>query len=237
MLPRVLEPEVMDSPEEARDYDAMDHREVNSSFCDDFLDFLGRNGVSFPASPSRTLIDFGTGTALIPVELCGRTSGLSIVGIDLAHSMLALGKSNISRARLNDRVQLHLYEGKKTPYADGAFDFVISNSVAHHIPEPQDLLAEMWRVTRRGGVLFVRDLERPSSLAEVELLVEKHSGAAPLPPEHVQSYERQRELFRASLCAALTIPELLDRIRPFGIPASAVSRTSDRHWTLAYEKA
>ena len=37
MLPRVLEPEVMDSPEEARDYDAMDHAEVNRRFVADFL--------------------------------------------------------------------------------------------------------------------------------------------------------------------------------------------------------
>ena len=37
MLPRTLEPEVMDSPEEARDYDAMDHAEVNRKFVDDLL--------------------------------------------------------------------------------------------------------------------------------------------------------------------------------------------------------
>ena len=32
MLPRVLEPEVMDTAEEARDYDTMDHSEVNRRF-------------------------------------------------------------------------------------------------------------------------------------------------------------------------------------------------------------
>ena len=32
MLPRVLEPEVMDTAEEARDYDAMDHSQVNRVF-------------------------------------------------------------------------------------------------------------------------------------------------------------------------------------------------------------
>jgi hypothetical protein len=37
MLPRVLEPEVMDTPEEARDYDAMDHSAVNRVFVADFL--------------------------------------------------------------------------------------------------------------------------------------------------------------------------------------------------------
>ena len=72
MLKRVLEPEVMDTPEEARDYDAMDHGAVNVTFCDDLLSFASRNGK--PALGKRTsrVIDFGTGTALIPLELCGR---------------------------------------------------------------------------------------------------------------------------------------------------------------------
>ena len=36
-LPRVLEPEVMDTEEEASDYDAMDHGGVNARFCEDLL--------------------------------------------------------------------------------------------------------------------------------------------------------------------------------------------------------
>ncbi len=37
MLSRVLEPEVMDTPEQASAYDAMDHSEVNRRFVDDVL--------------------------------------------------------------------------------------------------------------------------------------------------------------------------------------------------------
>ena len=36
-LRRVLEPEVMDSPEEAGDYDSMDHGDVNRLFVSDLL--------------------------------------------------------------------------------------------------------------------------------------------------------------------------------------------------------
>ena len=36
MLPRVLEPEVMDTEAEARDYDTMDFTEVNRAFVFDF---------------------------------------------------------------------------------------------------------------------------------------------------------------------------------------------------------
>ena len=37
MLDRILEPEVMDTAEEARDYDSMDHSTVNDLFASDFL--------------------------------------------------------------------------------------------------------------------------------------------------------------------------------------------------------
>ncbi len=40
MLARVLEPELMDSAEKARDYDAMDHSAVNGVFANDFLSIL-----------------------------------------------------------------------------------------------------------------------------------------------------------------------------------------------------
>jgi len=36
-LARILEPEVMDSPDDAADYNSMDHREVNQRFVTDLL--------------------------------------------------------------------------------------------------------------------------------------------------------------------------------------------------------
>src|SRR6185312_6776635 len=47
MLTRVLEPEVMDSPQEAADYDAMDHQAVNRVFVDDFLAAANGAGLAF----------------------------------------------------------------------------------------------------------------------------------------------------------------------------------------------
>src|SRR5262245_28528158 len=54
MLPRVLEPEVMDTEAEARDYDAMDHATVNRAFVADLLALWDGRG---------TALDLGTGTA------------------------------------------------------------------------------------------------------------------------------------------------------------------------------
>ena len=159
-----------------------------------------------------------------------------VVAIDLAQHMLDLGAANVTRAGLSDRILLERVDAKGTRFEDGAFTATISNSIVHHIPEPAACFAEMWRVTSPGGLLFVRDLHRPENEAEVDRLVALYGGEPPADASRVASFENQRALFRASLCAALTVAELAAMVAPLGIPESAVRMTSDRHWTLAFEK-
>src|SRR6516162_4717983 len=102
-LTRVLEPEVMDTPEEARDYDAMDHGTVNRAFVTDFL--AAWDG----ANP---ILDMGTGTAQIPIELCRRAKTAEVVAIDLAESMLRVGRHNVEAAGLVGRIRLERVDAK-----------------------------------------------------------------------------------------------------------------------------
>src|SRR5438270_324045 len=141
----------MDTVEEARDYDAMDHAAVNRLFVDDFRTAWKGQGL---------LLDVGTGTAQIPIELCRQAAGVQVIAIDLAEEMLAVGRVNVQRAGFGERIRLERVDAKAMPYPSGHFAAVISNSIAHHIPEPGTLLAEMARVTAPGGLLFVRDLLR-----------------------------------------------------------------------------
>src|SRR5262249_36334624 len=125
MLPRVLEPEVMDSAEEARDYDAMDHTQVNRVFVADFLAvWCGTNPV----------LDLGTGTAQIPIELCLQAPAARVTAVDLAEHMLRRAEENVRRAGLVGRVRLQRSDAKGLAFADGSFAAVISNSIVHHIP-------------------------------------------------------------------------------------------------------
>lgn len=222
-LQRVLEPEVMDSEQEAGDYDAIDNREVNEQFCADVL--------AVAPAPRRAL-DVGTGTALIPIALCRRAAGVHVVAIDMADSMLALARRNVERAGLASRIELARRDAKDTGYPRG-FDLALSNSIVHHIPEPLETLREMVRVVESGGVVFVRDLARPPSDADVLRLVEMHAevpDGVPAPERDV--YLRQRALFEASLRAALTVEEVNELIRELPFSSVDLRMTSDRHWTL-----
>jgi ubiquinone/menaquinone biosynthesis C-methylase UbiE len=226
MLARVLEPEVMDTEAEARDYDAMDHSRVNALFCEDLLAVT-------TASP---VLDVGTGTAQIPIELCRRAPDAKVVAIDLAEHMLSLGRANVASAGLSARIELRRVDAKLTQLAGGSFPTVMSNSIVHHIPEPSVVLAEMWRLVAPGGWLFVRDLSRPSDERTLDALVTRYAGEPPPDPAGAAAFLHQRDLFRASLHAALTADEIADLVAPLGVRRDAVSMTSDRHWTLIAQK-
>ena len=221
MLPRILEPEVMDTVEDAIDYDSMDHSEVNRRFVDDWVAACQHRGID-PAR-LRDMLDVGTGTARIPIEFCQRFPQLQVDAIDLAFEMLKLGALNVERAGLRGRIDLGVVDAKRIKFHDRAFETVVSNSIIHHIPEPFDSLTEMVRVLAPGGLLFVRDLMRSESAAEIERIVETYAG---------DSSPRQRQLFRQSLHAALTVDEVADMLEKVRLPGDWVEATSDRHWTI-----
>ncbi len=220
MLLRILEPEVMDTPEDARDYDAMDHSAVNQAFVADFL-------LAFPIG-FGSILDVGTGTARIPIEIAKQSPLMRIVAIDLAEEMLIVARKNIVDAGFGERIRIELANGRNLQYADDTFSAVVSNSIIHHIPEPFDCLAEIVRVCRPDGCLFVRDLFRPKSLDELQHLVRTYAaGANP----------QQRQLFSQSLHAALTLEEMQELVGRLGFGAECVQQTSDRHWTFSTRKS
>jgi ubiquinone/menaquinone biosynthesis C-methylase UbiE len=217
-MDRVLEPEVMDTAEEAAEYDAMDHSTVNRRFCEDLLAIV--------PEPQR-VADIGTGTALIPIELCRMHPRVRVVAADLAEHMLARAKENVKRAQLDDRIELVQVDAKASGLQRGGFDVVMSNSIVHHIPEPARAFADMISLVAPGGLLFVRDLERPEDDSAVNKLVEMYAAS---------ETKTARDLFEASLRAALRIDELATMLSPLGVPSASITRTSDRHWTLAFRK-
>lgn len=214
MLSRILEPEVMDSAEDAREYDTMNHSAVNAQFVTDLLAHL----VDFHVK----VLDLGAGTAQIPIELARRASHIHVTAVDAAAAMLAIGRANIAVASLTERIDPILADAKQLPFADDFFHVVVSNSIVHHIAEPAAVVSEMIRVARRGGLLFHRDLARPTDEAELQRLVEMYAGTAT---------PHQRKLFSESLRASLTLEEVRAMVGRFGFAQSTVQMTSDRHWT------
>ena len=166
-LQRTLEPEVMDSPQDAKEYNRMDHSTVNRLFVSDLLAYasqvLGKsNGDDWRLGD---VLDLGTGTALIPVELCRQHAHCRIMAIDMAISMLDLAVYNVEGAGLAERITLCHADAKCMNYSDGMFHVVMSNSIIHHIPQPMACLMEMVRVTEAAALSAGRFMGRGDKVA------------------------------------------------------------------------
>lgn len=223
-LNRILEPEVMDSEREAQEYNDMDHSVVNQRFVEELFRFA-RDQDAVGADGEIDLgdvLDLGTGTALIPIELCRQDHECRVMAVDLAVSMLELARYNVEAGGMIERITLAQVDAKKMGYDRGAFDVVISNSIIHHIPEPLSCLREMVRVVAEDGLLFIRDLMRPEDTETLEKLVVAYTG---------KESEYSQKLFRDSLHAALSLDEIREHVASLGFETDSVKATSDRHWT------
>lgn len=224
-LPRTLEPEVMDSVEEAEDYDSMDHTDVNRQFIDDYLRFAEHSFAETAGAGLQVILDSGTGTAQIPVLLSSRLSvPHAIIACDLSQEMLRIARRNIQAAARTPWVIPTLCSARQLPLADHSCRQLISNSIIHHIPDPLEAFAEIRRVAAPGAVVFYRDLLRPQTADEVERLVSVWAGTATA---------HQQQMFRESLHAALTIAEVKRMLLDTELNPDWVRQTSDRHWTIA----
>jgi ubiquinone/menaquinone biosynthesis C-methylase UbiE len=212
-MPRTLEPEYMDTVDEASSYDAMDHTLPNSAFVDRLVE-LGARG---------RMLDLGCGPGHMPLLVAERIADAQVIGLDAAETMLALARQKLAATNFADRVTFCRGDAKDLSFDDASFDVVFSNTVLHHIPDPLPFLSECRRVLRPEGVLVIRDLTRPATPADADQLVELHAAEAD---------PTQRELFRASLHAALTPGELREAAEAAGIEGFEITRDSDRHMTL-----
>lgn len=212
-MQRITEPEVMDSPQEAIEYDAMDFLDVNTAFAESAIAF----------SPETSLVlDVGTGTARIPILICQRRPQWQIIGIDLAQSMLEIGRKNVEQSGLQKQIKLELVDAKQMPYPDAYFDMVVSNSIIHHLPNPLPCLQELKRVLKPNGAIFLRDLIRPASEEILDSIVENVA---------TDCNAHQKMLFRDSLHAAFTLDEVKELIQQAQLESVQVYQSSDRHWT------
>jgi len=103
--------------------------------------------------PGELLLDLaaGTGTSSEPFA----DAGVRVVPCDFSLGMLQVGRR---------RRPLGFVAGDATrlPFRDGAFDAVTMSFGLRNVNDPDAALAEMLRVTRRGGRLVVCEFSQPT---------------------------------------------------------------------------
>jgi len=111
--------------------------------------------------PGGPVLDLATGTADLAIAVRARTPGRFVAGADFSEGMLQVGQAKLRQRRVA-RVELLAADALALPFRDGAFACVMSAFLLRNLEDLKRGLAEMRRVTVRGGRVVTLDIVRPA---------------------------------------------------------------------------
>ena len=112
-----------------------------------------REAVGAPPGP---VLDLATGTADLAIAARRLDPARVVIGADFSLGMLVEGRRKLTARRA--RVALAAADALALPFADGAFASVVSAFLLRNLVDLDAGLAEMRRVTRRGGRVITLDI-------------------------------------------------------------------------------
>jgi len=112
-------------------------------------------------APGGPVLDLATGTADLAIAVRARTPGRFVAGADFSEGMLQVGRAKLRERRVA-RAQLLVADALVLPFRDGAFACVMSAFLLRNLEDLERGLAEMRRVTARGGRVVTLDIVRPA---------------------------------------------------------------------------
>jgi ubiquinone/menaquinone biosynthesis C-methylase UbiE len=107
------------------------------------------------AGRSRTVLDLGCGTGAVTMRLAER--GLTVHAVDHSPDMIDVARGKAERGGVLERVTFHVAEIDRLPFEDAYFDGVTCQRVLHHVPDIAPVFAEVRRVLKPGGFLYLSD--------------------------------------------------------------------------------
>ncbi len=125
--------------------------------------FLGLPlGYALEPIPMPLVLDVATGTGRLPRALLRQPifNG-RVIGLDLSRRML---REAVQRtAPFADRLTFIWQDARQLPFDDDTFDAVTCLEALEFMPHPREVLAELVRVLRPGGVLLVSNRVGPDA--------------------------------------------------------------------------
>jgi SAM-dependent methyltransferase len=145
------------SEDQAREHAArLEHRgtaEDEAAARDDYLQLIG-------ISPGERVLDIGCGTGVVTRAIAARVAPHGrVVGVDSSDALLAFAREFAARTHFGPLIEFREADCRELPFPDGTFEISLAVTVLAHVPGAERALAEMVRVTRRGGRVGVFDFD------------------------------------------------------------------------------
>jgi len=215
MIERILEPELMDDPEQALAYARADFEEENQGFVNRFLE-------DYPDWTEGHLLDLGCGPGDIPIRFARALPDCRVTGVDGSPAMIGLAAEAVKAAGLADRISLCCERFQSLTLTHPA-DAAISNSLLHHVPNPLQFWFWLKKLIKPGSYVLVMDLLRPESPEAAQAIVDQYAAGEPA---------ILRRDFYNSLLAAFTEDEVASQLAEMNLSRLLIDVPDDRHWIV-----
>ncbi len=101
-----------------------------------------------------TVLDLGSGTGYLAIEIAGRSPGLHVCGIDLSRKMVKIARRH---ARGVDNARFVFGNAAKLPFRDNPIDLVVSTGASHHWKTPRLVFEERYRILKPNQEAWIYD--------------------------------------------------------------------------------
>ncbi|MCH8079230.1 MAG: class I SAM-dependent methyltransferase [Proteobacteria bacterium] len=213
-MQRITEPELMNDEAQARAYAQANFDEPHNMFIQAFDEAFPKIDVS------GHILDLGCGSADISIRFAQSFPDCVIDGLDGAPQMLAHGKLAIQKAQLEDRIHLILGRLPGASLPDDHYEVIMSNSLLHHLHEPDVLWESIKQFGVSGSRVFIMDLMRPESEQVAREFVDLYASGEP---------QVLKDDFYHSLCAAFLPEEIQSQLECADLSHFKIKVISDRH--------
>ncbi len=119
------------------------------------------------APAKARLLDIGTGPGFLLRNLILARPDVQPLGLDISYQMLCQGQQRKSRGSVSPRLLWVVAAAESLPFSDETFDQVLATLSLHHWSKPATGLQEAWRVLKPRGRVWIYEMRRETSMADV----------------------------------------------------------------------
>lgn len=103
-------------------------------------------------SPEMSVLDIGTGTGEIPINISGNVKYIDAV--DFSSEMIQVAKNKMEEKGIKN-ISFLIQNSNQMSYKDNSFDIILMTNLLHVVPNPENVIDEAKRLIKKDGKIII----------------------------------------------------------------------------------